>query len=150
MAGVAQESSAVTMVRPNQNMNSDDLFLMKLSQIVMLGIGFLSIWGGVFSVAFDEDATNQNFLVLFVCGLASFVVSIGLIELQSKKNGYRLQDIQNYFLGIAFFLFSKFSFGVCGRTLMDVPLLSICLGTAWIRLALIYSKSSGFLPAFSI
>jgi hypothetical protein len=103
MAGVAQETSAVTMVRPNQNMNSDDLFLMKLSQIVMMGIGFLSIWGGVFSVAFDEDATNQNFLVLFVGGLASFVVSIGLIELQSKKNGYRLHDIQNYFLGIAFF-----------------------------------------------
>ena len=59
--------------------------------------------GGVFSVAFDEDATNQNFLVLFVGGLASFLVSIGLIELQSKKNGYRLKDIQNYFLGIAFF-----------------------------------------------
>ncbi len=84
-------------------MNRDDLFLMKLSQIVMMGIGFLAIWGGVFSVAFDEDATNQNFLVLFVGGLASFLVSIGLIELQSKKNGYRLKDIQNYFLGIAFF-----------------------------------------------
>ena len=103
MAGAVQEASAMTMVRPNQKMNADDLFLMKLSQIVMMGIGFLSIWGGVFSVAFDEDATNQNFLVLFVGGLASFAVSIGLIELQSKKNGYRLQDIQNYFLGIAFF-----------------------------------------------
>ncbi|RJU84279.1 MAG: hypothetical protein DWC05_07030, partial [Candidatus Poseidoniales archaeon] len=66
MAGVAPEASTVTMVRPNQKMNSDDLFLMKLSQIVMMGIGFVSIWGGVFSVAFDEDATNQNFLVLFV------------------------------------------------------------------------------------
>lgn len=103
MAGAASEASTVTMVRPNQRRNSDDLFLMKLSQIVMMGIGFVSIWGGVFSVAFDEDATNQNFLVLFVGGLASFAVSIGLIELQSKKNGYRLQDIQNYFLGIAFF-----------------------------------------------
>ena len=66
MAGAVQEASAMTMVRPNQKMNADDLFLMKLSQIVMMGIGFLSIWGGVFSVAFDEDATNQNFLVLFV------------------------------------------------------------------------------------
>ena len=71
MAGAASEASTVTMVRPNQRRNSDDLFLMKLSQIVMMGIGFLSIWGGVFSVAFDEDATNQNFLVLFVGGLAS-------------------------------------------------------------------------------
>ena len=96
-----QES--ITLVRPNQNLNRDDLLLMKLSQIVMMGIGFLSIWGGVFSVAFDEDATNQNFLVLFVGGLASFLVSIFLIEVQSKKNDYRLKDIQNYFLGIAFF-----------------------------------------------
>ena len=76
MAGAVQEASAMTMVRPNQKMNADDLFLMKLSQIVMMGIGFLSIWGGVFIVAFDEDATNQNFLVLFVGGLASFAVSI--------------------------------------------------------------------------
>ena len=41
--------------------------------------------------------------VLFVGGLASFAVSVGLIELQSKKNQHRLYDIQNYFLGIAFF-----------------------------------------------
>ena len=103
MEGIETPQESITMIRPNQNMNRDDLMLMKLSQIVMMGIGFLSIWGGVFSVAFDEDATNQNFLVLFVGGLASFLVSIGLIELQSKKNGYRLKDIQNYFLGIAFF-----------------------------------------------
>ena len=101
--GVDAPQENITLVKPNQSMNRDDLFLMKLSQIVMMGIGFLAIWGGVFSVAFDEDATNQNFLVLFVGGLASFLVSIGLIELQSKKNGYRLKDIQNYFLGIAFF-----------------------------------------------
>ena len=103
VAGSDPEAGTITMVRPNTNMSKDDMFLMKLSQIVMMGIGFLSIWGGVFSVAFDEEATNQNFLVLFVGGLASFAVSIVLIELQSKKNGYRLHDIQNYFLGIAFF-----------------------------------------------
>ena len=103
VAGSAPDPGTITMVRPNQAYNKDDLFLMKLSQIVMMGIGFLSIWYGVFAVAFDDEATNQNFLVLFVGGLLSFAVSIGLIELQSKKNGYRLQDIQNYFLGIAFF-----------------------------------------------
>lgn len=103
MADSAPEAGTITMIRPNTNMSKDDMFLMKLSQIVMMGIGFLSIWGGVFSVAFDDEATNQNFLVLFVGGLASFAVSIMLIELQSKKNGYRLHDIQNYFLGIAFF-----------------------------------------------
>ena len=91
------------MVRPNQRFNQDDLFLMKLSQIVMLAIGFVSIWVAIGGIAFDEDATNRNFLVLFVGGLASFGFAIGLIEVQSKKNGYRLQDIQNYFLGLAFF-----------------------------------------------
>jgi hypothetical protein len=96
-------AAGVTVVSPKSSFSSDDVFLMKLSQVVMMGIGFLAIWGGVFSVAFDEDATNDNFLVLFVGGLASFIVAIGLIEFQSKKNGYRLYDIQNYFLGIAFF-----------------------------------------------
>ena len=103
VAGSAPETGSITMVRPNAKMSKDDMFLMKLTQIVMMSIGFLSIWGGVFEVAFDEEATNQNFLVLFVGGLASFAVSIVLIELQSKKNGYRLHDIHNYFLGIAFF-----------------------------------------------
>ncbi len=93
----------MTVVQPNATIQKDDLFLMKMSQVVMMGIGFLAIWGGIFSVAFDEDATNDNFLVLFVGGLASFAVSVGLIELQSKKNQHRLYDIQNYFLGIAFF-----------------------------------------------
>ena len=103
MAGQENASPSMMVVQPKSSFSSDDLFMMKLSQMVMMGIGFLAIWGGVFSVAFDEDATNQNFLVLFVGGLASFLVSIGLIELQSKKNDYQLYDIQNYFLGIAFF-----------------------------------------------
>ena len=91
------------MVRPNQKFDRDDMFLMKLSQIIMLCIGFASIWIAIGGIAFDEDATNQNFLVLFVGGLTSFAFAIGLIEVQSKKNGYQLHDIQNYFLGIAFF-----------------------------------------------
>ena len=103
MANAGEPTTTVTMVRPKTALNKDDLFLMKVSQMVMMGIGFLAIWGGVFSVAFDEDATNQNFLVLFVGGLASFAVSIAMIEFQSKKNDYQLYDIQNYFLGIAFF-----------------------------------------------
>ena len=103
VAGSAPDTGSITMVRPNAKMSKDDRFLMKLTQIVMMSIGFLSIWGGVFEVAFDEEATNQNFLVLFVGGLASFAVSIVLIELLSKKHGYRLHDIHNYFLGIAFF-----------------------------------------------
>ena len=102
-SGDTDAKPLMTVVQPNASYQHDDLFLMKMSQVVMMGIGFLSIWGGIFSVAFDDEATNDNFLVLFVGGLASFAVSVGLIELQSKKNGHRLYDIQNYFLGIAFF-----------------------------------------------
>ena len=103
MEGGGSEPAPIKMVLPNQTVSKDDLFLMKLSQIIMLGIGFLSIWFGIFGIAYDEEATNENFLVIFVGGLASFAVTIALIEVQSKKNDYRLQDIQNYFLGVAFF-----------------------------------------------
>ncbi|DAC56531.1 MAG TPA: hypothetical protein D7I11_00695 [Candidatus Poseidoniales archaeon] len=44
MEGAAPDPSTITMVRPNQKFNQDDLFLMKLSQVVMLCIGFASIW----------------------------------------------------------------------------------------------------------
>ena len=46
-------AAGVTVVSPKSSFSSDDVFLMKLSQVVMMGIGFLAIWGGVFSVAFD-------------------------------------------------------------------------------------------------
>lgn len=99
----AQPVAPIVTVGPNAAKQSQDMLMLKLSQGVMMGIGFLAIWGGIFSVAFDEEATNDNFLVLFIGGLASFLVSIGIIELQSKKNNHRLYDIHNYFLGIAFF-----------------------------------------------
>lgn len=99
----AQPLAPIVTVGPNAAKQSQDMLMLKLSQGVMMGIGFLAIWGGIFSVAFDEEATNDNFLVLFIGGLASFLVSIGIIELQSKKNNHRLYDIHNYFLGIAFF-----------------------------------------------
>ena len=76
MEGTGPEENNITMVRPNQRFNQDDLFLMKLSQIVMLAIGFVSIWVSIGGIAFDEDATNRNFLVLFVGGLASFGFAI--------------------------------------------------------------------------
>ena len=53
------ETGSITMVRPNAKMSKDDMFLMKLTQIVMMSIGFLSIWGGVFEVAFDEKPPTK-------------------------------------------------------------------------------------------
>ncbi len=102
-ATTPQPVAPIVTVGPHASKQNQDMLMLKLSQGVMMGIGFLAIWGGIFSVAFDEEATNDNFLVLFIGGLASFLVSIGIIELQSKKNNYRLYDIHNYFLGIAFF-----------------------------------------------
>ena len=60
VAGSAPDPGTITMVRPNQAYNKDDLFLMKLSQIVMMGIGFLSIWYGVFAVAFDDSKKSAS------------------------------------------------------------------------------------------
>ena len=56
----AGQSTPVMTVRPNAKMNSDDLLLMKLSQGIMMGIGFLAIWGGIFSVAFDDEAHGNR------------------------------------------------------------------------------------------
>ena len=52
MEGTGPEENNITMVRPNQRFNQDDLFLMKLSQIVMLAIGFVSIWVSIGGIAF--------------------------------------------------------------------------------------------------
>ena len=83
-------------------MNRDDLFLMKLSQNRHDGHWFLGHLG-VYSASLSTKTPPIRTFGALRGGLASFLVSIGLIELQSKKNGYRLKDIQNYFLGIAFF-----------------------------------------------
>ena len=99
----APATPSVVTIGPTGGRTEQEMLMMKISQFVMMGIGFLAIWGGIFGVAFDENATNQNFLILFVGGLISFAISIGLIEMQSKKNDRHLHDIQNYFLGIAFF-----------------------------------------------
>ena len=36
----------------------------KFAQLIMYGIAMIAIWGGIMSIAFAENATNQNFLVL--------------------------------------------------------------------------------------
>ena len=91
------------MGEPGNTISNQDMDMMKISQTVMMGFGFLTIWGGVFTIAFDTDATNQNMLVVFIGGLASFLATMGVIEAQSRKNGGQLYDLHNYFLGIAFF-----------------------------------------------
>ena len=40
-------AAGVTVVSPKSSFSADDVFLMKLSQVVMMGIGFLAIWASL-------------------------------------------------------------------------------------------------------
>ena len=66
-------------------------------------IALAAIWGGLFSIAFAEDATNSDFLILFLGGFLSAGIAIGWIYAQSKKNNFVLYEVQDYMLGIGFF-----------------------------------------------
>jgi len=101
--GAPAEARPVTMARPGAPVSQSELDMMKISQTVMMAFGFLTIWGGVFMIAYDENATNTNMLVVFLAGMISFAATIGVIENQSRRNGGQLYDLHNYFLGIAFF-----------------------------------------------
>ena len=77
--------------------------LMKFSQLIMMCIALAAIWGGLFQIAFADDATNSDFLILFLGGFLSAGIAIGWIEAQSKKNDHVLFEVQDYMLGIGFF-----------------------------------------------
>ncbi len=75
----------------------------KFAQLIMYGIATLAIWGGIFSIAFAEDATNQNFLVLGIGGIVSAGMALALVEMQRRKGGDGLHAVHDYLLGISFF-----------------------------------------------
>ena len=75
----------------------------KFAQLIMYGIATLAIWGGIFSIAFAENATNQNFLVLGVGGILSAGMALALVEMQRRKGGDGLHAVHDYLLGISFF-----------------------------------------------
>ena len=89
--------------QPGKIRTQSDIDLEKFAQLVMYVVALIAIWGGIFSIAFDENATNSNFLMLFIGGLVSAAMAISWIELQSKKNAYQLMEVQNYMLGLGFF-----------------------------------------------
>ncbi|MBJ23262.1 MAG: hypothetical protein CMB64_01195 [Euryarchaeota archaeon] len=87
-----------------KNMGSTEIdAFAKFAQLIMYGIALLAIWGGILSIAFAEDATNQNFLVLGAGGIISALMALALIEMQRKKGGNELQSVHDYLLGISFF-----------------------------------------------
>jgi len=97
--------SAPPMVisQPGKVRTQGDVDLEKFAQLVMYVVALIAIWGGIFSIAFDDKATNSNFLLLFIGGLVSAAMAIAWIEMQSKRNAYQLMEVQNYMLGLGFF-----------------------------------------------
>ncbi len=75
----------------------------KFAQLIMYGIAMLAIWGGIMSIAFAENATNQNFLILGVGGIISAGMAIALVEMQRRKGGDGLHSVHDYLLGVGFF-----------------------------------------------
>ena len=48
------------MGEPGNTISNQDMDMMKISQTVLMGFGFLTIWGGVFTIAFDTDADRMQ------------------------------------------------------------------------------------------
>jgi drug/metabolite transporter superfamily protein YnfA len=88
---------------PGDPISNSNRAMMKFSQLIMMCIALAAIWGGLFQIAFADDATNSDFLILFLGGLLSAGIAIGWIEAQSKKNDHVLYEVQDYMLGIGFF-----------------------------------------------
>jgi hypothetical protein len=51
---------------PGNPIGTTNRDLMKFSQLIMMGIALAAIWGGLFSIAFAEDASNEDGLRLRV------------------------------------------------------------------------------------
>ena len=78
-------------------------FMGKFAQLVMYGIAMLAIWGGILSIAFAEDATNSNFLILGAGGIISATMAIAMVEMQRRRGGGGLHAVHDYLLGIGLF-----------------------------------------------
>ena len=87
------------VVQPHQNQDA----LARFAQLIMYGIALLAIWAGIFSIAFDDDATNENFLILGLGGIISAGMAFALVEIQRKRGGDELQNVHDYLLGIGCF-----------------------------------------------
>ena len=117
------------MIRsPGQSISDSNRSLMKFSQLIMMCIALAAIWGGLYQIAFADDATNSDFLILFLGGFLSATIAIGWIEVQSKKNGHVLYEVQDYMLGIGFF------FATIGTIWGSRWLIGFVTGQGWTEL----------------
>ena len=77
--------------------------LERFTEIIMFGVAMLAIWTGLLGIAFSENVGEEKFMILFIGGFASSAIALFMVELQAKKNEYRLMISQNYLLGVSFF-----------------------------------------------
>ena len=56
---------------PGDPISNSNRAMMKFSQLIMMCIALAAIWGGLFQIAFADDATNSDFLILFLGGFLS-------------------------------------------------------------------------------
>ena len=119
---------AMVIRAPGDLISNTNRSMMKFSQLIMMCIALAAIWGGLYQIAFADDATNSDFLILFLGGFLSATIAIGWIEVQSKKNGHVLYEVQDYMLGIGFF------FATIGTIWGSRWLIGFVTGQGWTEL----------------
>jgi hypothetical protein len=77
--------------------------LQKFAQLILYGIAMVAIWGGILAIAFSDNSTNLNFLILGIGGIVSSIMAIALVEWQRRKGGDELHSVHDYLIGIGFF-----------------------------------------------
>ena len=100
---ITSEEAEKPLIITSPNAEKFGDFLTKFTEVIMFGIAMIAIWTGLIGIAFSDDATNYNYLILFVGGLISSMIALAMVEFSSKKNQYLLMPSQNYLLGISFF-----------------------------------------------
>jgi len=98
---VDEEQKPLVITPPGVSQSGD--FLSRFTEVLMFGGALIGIWTGLLGIAFSDDATNYNYLVLFVGGFISAGIALAMVEFHGKKNEYLLMPSQNYLLGMSFF-----------------------------------------------
>jgi len=73
------------------------------SQVILYGVAMVSIWGGIFSLAFGQGGTESNYLILGLGGLLSAGMAFVMVENRVRSHNGHLEDPQGYLLGLGCF-----------------------------------------------
>jgi hypothetical protein len=88
---------------PGVQVEQAERSLVRFSQLIQLGIAIGFIWFSIGTIAFNDEATNADFAVIFFAGMLSAILAIGWVELQSRGNDHQVRDVHDYMLGVGFF-----------------------------------------------